>query len=159
MSLTGFSGQAGVGKTHELMAALGCIVAQQPLRDSQRVLALTFMHGSRRRLDGRLRQVKGLNGRYECTTVDRFGWELVTRWRSLRRLQGLPETVERDYDQTCDTAGRLLERGEVRAWVARSFPVVIVDELQDLTEHRLRIVRALEGAVQMLVAADEFQMP
>jgi hypothetical protein len=128
-----------------------------PLSDGQRVLALTFMHGSRRRLDDRLREVAGLRGRFNCTTIDRFAWELCTRWRTLRRSEGLPELTEEQYDATCDAAGALLEKEEIRKWVARSYPLVIVDEAQDLKPERLRIVRALEPNVAMLVAADEFQ--
>jgi hypothetical protein len=132
-------------------------LSNAPLSDGQRVLALTFMHGSRRRLDDRLRRVPGLRGRYTCTTIDRFAWELCTRWRSLRRAEGVPELDEEHYDATCDAAGALLEKDDIRKWVARSYPHVLVDEAQDLKPERLRILAALEPQVGMLVAADEFQ--
>ncbi len=115
------------------------------------------MHGSRRRLDDRLRGLAGLRGRYSCMTVDRFAWELRIRWRSLRRALGMPDLTENQYDQTCDAAGQLLEIEEVRRWVGRCYPYVVVDEAQDLTPHRLRIVAALENCVSMFAAADEFQ--
>jgi hypothetical protein len=76
VSLIGFSGPAGVGKTFRLMATLDDTIAADPLKEGQSVLALTYMNGSRRRLDGKLRQVPRLNGRYLCTTIDRFAWEL-----------------------------------------------------------------------------------
>jgi hypothetical protein len=82
---------------------------------------------------------------------------LCTRWRTLRRSEGLPQLTEDQYDATCDAAGALLEREEIRKWVSRSYPHVIVDEAQDLKPERLRIVRALEPNVAMLVASDEFQ--
>jgi hypothetical protein len=157
VTLAAFTGAAGVGKTHHLMGAQAEALLQGPLQEGQRVLALTFMHGSRRRLDDRLRTVAGLRGRYVCMTVDRFAWELCTRWRSLRALLGLPVLAENQYEEMCDAAGQLLEREEVRAWVATSFPYVIVDEAQDLTQPRLRIAAALEEGVLMFVAADEFQ--
>ena len=51
----------------------------------------------------------------------------------------------------------LLEQPQVCAWVAASFPIVLVDEGQDLKPERLRMLKALAGAVHALIAADEFQ--
>jgi hypothetical protein len=51
MSIHAFTGGAGCGKTHQLMALLDEHLLKHPLGDGQKVLALTFMHGSRRRLD------------------------------------------------------------------------------------------------------------
>lgn len=146
-----------MGKTFQLMRAQGEALVQSPLAEGQRVLALTFMHGSRRRLDDKLRRVNGLRGRYSCMTIDRFAWELCIRWRSLRRARRLPELTEDQYEETCDAAGSLLEMQEIRRWVCRAYPHVVVDEAQDLTQQRLRILRALEPLVDMRVAADEFQ--
>ena len=42
-----FSGGAGCGKTFRLMQALSEYLIATPLREGQKVLALTFMHGSR----------------------------------------------------------------------------------------------------------------
>ena len=50
-----------------------------------------------------------------------------------------------------------MEKNDVREWVGRTYPLVIVDEAQDLRPERLRILRALEANVLMLAAADEFQ--
>jgi UvrD-like helicase C-terminal domain/AAA domain len=157
MSLIAFTGAAGMGKTFQLMLREESTLDAAPLGEGQKVLALTFMHGSRRRLDDRLRVLRGLRGRYSCMTIDRFAWELCTRWRSIRRAEGLPELAEDQYDATCDAAGALMEKEDVRKWVARTYPHVLIDEAQDLTLERLRIVRALEPAVVMHAAADEFQ--
>jgi hypothetical protein len=157
MTLAAFLGPAGVGKTYELMHALREALDARPLDEGQRVLAVTFMHGSRRRLDDRLREIPGLRGRHSCVTVDRFAWELCRRWRSLRRAQGQPDLLERQYNETCEAAAVLMEEREVRSWVARSYPQIIIDEAQDLNPGRLRIFQALELDVAMLVAADEFQ--
>jgi hypothetical protein len=157
MSLIAFSGPAGVGKTFRLLAELERAIANQPLSEGQRVLALTFMHGSRRRLHSRLLEMRSLRGRFECTTIDRFAWELCVRWRTLRRHLCMRDFAENEYDATCDAAGSLLEHAEVAEWVARGFPFVVVDEAQDLTPERLRIVRALETVVTMLAATDEYQ--
>jgi hypothetical protein len=39
---------------------------------------------------------------------------------------------EDQYDVQCEAAGALLEPPEVRGWIAASFPIVLVDEAQDL---------------------------
>lgn len=49
-----FEGPAGAGKTHRLMDELGTALQARPLAPHERVLALTFMNGSRRRLDAKL---------------------------------------------------------------------------------------------------------
>ncbi|WP_425599011.1 ATP-binding domain-containing protein [Azospirillum argentinense] len=118
------------------------------------MLALTFMHGSRRRLDDRLRD---LGYAYECTTIDSFAWRVVVRWRSLAEHLGHALPLETDYDAVCAVAAALLEQFDVVGWVAATHPIALVDEAQDLTEERLRIVRALGARLTLLVAADEFQ--
>ena len=42
-------------------------------------------------------------------------------------------------------------------WVARSYPVIVVDEAQELAPPRLRIISALAPHASVFVAADEFQ--
>ena len=74
MTLFAVEGAAGCGKTFRLMEALGEALGATPLKEGQRVLALTFMHGARRRLNEKLRSVPGLKGRFECVTVDSFAW-------------------------------------------------------------------------------------
>jgi superfamily I DNA/RNA helicase len=150
-------GGAGCGKTFELMAALDRTLCEAPLLPGQRVLAVTFMHGAKHRLQERLRSVPALGGRFECATIDSFAWRLVRRWRGLRTALGIPPIGDEAYDAQCDAAAMLIERQEVRSWVAASFPIVLVDEAQDLKPQRLRIVAALREAVHLLVAADEFQ--
>ena len=66
MSVRAVEGAAGCGKTHRLMEMLAETLVAHPLIEGQRVLALTFMHGARRRLSDRLRSVAALNGRVEC---------------------------------------------------------------------------------------------
>ncbi|MDQ6703959.1 MAG: hypothetical protein M3Z96_13195 [Pseudomonadota bacterium] len=88
-------------------------------------MALTFMHGARRRLNEKLRSVPGLKGRFECVTVDSFAWRLLRRWRGLAAALGVQPLHEDQYDAQCDAAGVLLERLEVRGWAAASFPIVL----------------------------------
>lgn len=157
MTLFAVEGAAGCGKTFRLMEALGETLAAVPLGDGQRVLAVTFMHGARRRLNEKLRGMGSLRGRLECVTIDSFAQRLTRRWRGLAAALGLPALQPDQYDAQCAAAGALLERPEVATWVAASFPVVLVDEAQDLKRERLCIIAALEGSTQLLVAADEFQ--
>jgi hypothetical protein len=58
---------------------------------------------------------------------------------------------------SCAAAGQLLEEPHVAKWVAASYPVILVDEAQELAAPRLRVVRALAPHVSLYVAADEFQ--
>lgn len=157
MTIQAVEGGAGCGKTHRLMAMLADRLVTQPLNDGQRVLALTFMHGSRRRLSERLRSVANLRGRVECCTIDAFAWRIYRRWRGLAAALTIPPATEGEFDSVCDAAGLLLEQPAVCAWVAGSFPIVLVDEGQDLKPQRLRILKALAGSVHALIAADEFQ--
>jgi superfamily I DNA/RNA helicase len=122
------------------METLGETLALVPLGDGQRVLALTFMHGARRRLHEKLRGMDGLRRSIECTTIDSFGQRVVRRWRGLATALGMPVLQPDQYDAQCDAAGTLLERPDVTTWVAASFPVVLVDEAQDLKPERLRMI-------------------
>lgn len=157
MTIQAVEGGAGCGKTTRLMAILAERLEDQPLDDGQRVLALTFMHGSRRRLSERLSSVANLRGRVECCTIDAFAWRLYRRWRGLAGALDIAPATEGEFDRVCEAAGLLLEHPQVRAWVAVSFPTLLVDEGQDLKPERLRMLKALAGAVHVLIAADEFQ--
>lgn len=157
MTVRAVEGAAGCGKTYRLMEMLAETLADHPLIEGQRVLALTFMHGARRRLSDRLRTVAGLMGRVECCTVDAFAWRIYRRWRGLAAALGIAPAMEGEFDAVCDAAGLLLEQPQVRAWTAASFPIVLVDEGQDLRPQRLRMLVALSDATHALIAADEFQ--
>jgi hypothetical protein len=154
MPFQGFEGPAGTGKTHQLMEAVVERITQDPLLPHQRVLALTFMHGSRRRLEGRFAGLTAVQGRYQCTTIDSFAGYVAQRWQTLcdRFNIGIG-----GFEETCDCGGRLLEEPAVAHWVAAAYPVVVVDEAQELSPARLRIVKALAPYVSLFVAADEFQ--
>ena len=159
MTVWAVDGAAGHGKTHRLIEEVVATLAAAPLAEGQRVLALTFMHGSRRRLDERLRKLPDLNGRFECMTIDSFARRLRQRWRSLSRAMGFsePEEGPQQFSLECQRAGVLLGRPVVSAWVGKSFPILVIDEAQDLTEERLSMIRALSQATCVLLAEDEFQ--
>ena len=111
------------------------------------------MHGSRRRLDERLAHPIETRGRSSCMTIDSFAGQLLRRWQSI--AGALPDA--RLFDEVCDLCGRLLERPEIGRWVAATFPIVAIDEAQELKPCRLRIVRALTEHTHTVIAADEFQ--
>lgn len=157
MSIHAFTGAAGCGKTHQLMARLKEHLHEHPLSDGQKVLALTFMHGSRRRLDERLASAAIPGRAYESATIDSFAWRIAHRWQSLLGALGIRAPAVGDYAGICAAAAVLLGQDGVAGWVARSFPVILLDEAQDLNQDRLAILGALAPHVCMFVAADEFQ--
>src|SRR5689334_18716913 len=110
MTVIAFEGPAGTGKTHSLMEQLGAELNNRALAAHERVLALTFMHGARRRLDSKLRNVEGLSGRFQATTLDSFSWRLIQRWRKLAESLEYVIPSEEQYDETCALAAALLTR-------------------------------------------------
>ena len=159
MSTKGFTGGAGTGKTTSLLHEMDAHLAAHPLTPEQRVLALTFMHGSRNRLAERLAK-SSARRHCECMTLDRFAWDICRRWRSRLRAGGSLVPLEfdaPDYDATCEAAGRLLAVNDVAKWVAARYPVIVLDEFQDCAPVRLALAQHLHGRVEMLVAADDFQ--
>ncbi len=157
MSLYFIEGPAGTGKTTQLFQELERVLEACPLEEHQQVLALTKMHGSRRRMDGRLRAISGLRGRYRCCTADSFAWSIARRWRTLARTKSASELVEDDYEQVCSLAGDLLAEAAVSHWVVRVFPIVVVDEFQDSKRGQLAMISSLSSLTACIVAADDFQ--
>jgi len=157
MTIQSFSGAAGCGKTHQLMANLAARLEKHPLQAFQKVLALTFMHGARRRLDDRLGGVALLRRQYECTTIDGFAWRIVSRWQALITQLEMELPRVNDYEAVCQVAADLLSYDIVVCWIAATYPIMVVDEAQDLTPNRLRIVQSMATHVDLLIAADEFQ--
>ena len=153
MAFVGFEGPAGTGKTHELIETVRGRVIAPGILPHQRILALTFMHGSRRRLDERFAKPVETRGRSSCVTIDSFAGHLLRRWQTSAPV--LPDMSQ--FDEVCDCCGSLLERPEIARWVAASFPIIAIDEAQELRPCRLRIVKALSEHAELYVAADEFQ--
>jgi hypothetical protein len=152
MPFLAFEGPAGTGKTYQLIEE---VRARAPdlLGAEQRVLGLTFMHGSRRRLDESFASKAEIRGRGHAVTIDSFAAHMVKRWSAI--APAIPDFGQ--FDQVCDACGLLLERAEIARWVAAAFPIVAIDEAQELKPCRLRIAQALSYSTHMIVAADEFQ--
>lgn len=158
MTFDFFEGAAGTGKTHNLVGRAGELVQDGALGEGRRLLALTFMNGARRRLDARLGENPAFRRRFDCQTFDVFARTLAARRRSLitPAMQAQADALS-EFDGPCALAAALLEQEAVRRWVARSFPLVLVDEAQDLDEHRLRILQGLSPTCRIVAAADAFQ--
>ena len=67
-----FEGVAGTGKTTRLICELKQHVEKEKLNEGQKILAITFMHGSRRRLQQTLSSEESVADRFECLTIDSF---------------------------------------------------------------------------------------
>lgn len=158
MTFDFFEGAAGTGKTHNLVGCAGELVRDWALADGHKILALTFMNGARRRLDSRLGENPTFRGLFECQTFDVFARMLASRRRSLiTPAMQMQAAVLDEFDGPCCLAASLLELAPVSQWVARSFPLVLVDEAQDLDEHRMRILQGLSQSCRIVAAADAFQ--
>lgn len=158
MTFDFFEGAAGTGKTHNLVGRAGEIVQDGALGEGHKLLALTFMNGARRRLDSRLGKSAAFRRRFDCQTFDVFARTLAARRRSLITpdMQAQAAALN-EFDGPCALAAALLEQEPVHRWVARSFPLVLVDEAQDLDEHRMRILQGLSPSCRIVAAADAFQ--
>lgn len=160
MTLDFFEGAAGTGKTHSLVSHAAELVREGVLGEDRRVLALTFMNGARRRLQARLGQNLIFRGRFECQTFDVFARVLAARRRSLfsgnARIQEQAAALD-EFDGPCFLAGSVLEMPDVQKWTGASFPLVLIDEAQDLDDHRMHIVQGLSASSRIVAAADAFQ--
>lgn len=157
MTVWAVSGAAGYGKTFRLMQRVGEELRGRPLTQGQMVLALTFMHGARQRLEQKLRAEPDLRRKFDCMVVDGFARSVRSRWRMLATSLGQPPTDSVSFDQQCALSADLVARPAVGGWLASRYPVVILDEAQDLDGHRLRLIQGLAAHCSVLVAFDDFQ--
>ena len=157
MSLILYEGIAGTGKTTRLIQTVQNHILESPPNDYQRVLALTKMHGSRRRMSSKISTHQNL-GRYtDCTTIDSFARNLVRRWRGLLRATIGETPADGNFQAISKAAGKLIEQSVVGKWVAHRYPLILVDEMQDCKGGELSILRSLVPVCKCFCAADEFQ--
>lgn len=162
-------GQAGTGKTTWLMQEAGRLAPRFLTADHHRLLAVTRMHGSRRRL-----QLELLDScpTLPCTitTIDGFALSLLNRWRrSLTYSKPIQpadddtefsETIfgtEAGFHQIMVTSTDLLGSKTVRAVIQESYPLIMIDEFQDCQGPLLDFVKALSICSSLIIAADDFQ--
>jgi len=164
------TGYAGTGKTTRAMDLVKERVDGISKLEYQSFLGMSFMHGSRRRLDQKLREVCG-HTPYRATTIDAFALSILNRWRTSVGLskplspmtgdrgpiEGLFE-VRAGFEWIRAEAAKLLSKQTVGGLVGLSFPLIVVDEFQDCQGPQLEIVKALANHTQLLLAADDFQL-
>lgn len=128
------------------------------LNEGQKVLALTFMHGSRRRLEEKLRSIPEVKGKFSCQTIDSFAFGIVSRWKDLAISKGyqLPGD-ELEYDKVCQTCSDILGNESASNWVFALYPIIILDEFQDCNISRISIFSVLSNSCIILAALDPFQ--
>ena len=137
MSLEYFEGSAGSGKTYQLIKTLETFLAGCPLAEGEAVLGLTYMHGSRRRMQNQLGKMPSLRGRFLACTVDSLARRVVCRWRTLAkgsRTETEPDGFDGLYDYLRRAAALAIAKESVSSWLKLRYPVVVVDELQDCGE-------------------------
>ncbi|MDV4169688.1 ATP-dependent helicase [Rhodovulum sp. FJ3] len=158
MTFDFFEGPAGSGKTYSMVAHARHLIENDALGEGQRMLALTFMNGARRRLTSSLNAEASFRRKFDCLTFDSFAQSLAKR-RSAKLTDEMRQQAEDlgQFHGPCFLASELLKDAEVRRWVARTYPLVLVDEAQDLDVNRQGIVLGLIESCTTVVAADSFQ--
>jgi hypothetical protein len=163
------TGAAGTGKTYELSNALLRWFEHNTLMEHQMILALTKMHGSRKRLIERL-ATNSIHGQVKISTIDSFALNLVNRWRlSLGYTFPVVPILENGgfvkdelglratFEEIRNAAAKILESAIVAGTISNSYPLILVDEFQDCVGAQLSIIRSLVNHVDLILAADPFQ--
>lgn len=162
------TGHAGTGKTTRLMELTRELAPTSVIDEHQRLLAMSFMHGARRRLE---QKILGTGVPSRITTIDAVALSLLNRWRSSFGFskplsassddkditQGLFE-INLSFDRIRKDAATLLRSPTVGKIVGATFPLVVVDEFQDCLGAQLDFVISLASHTQLLLAADDFQL-
>ena len=167
------SGPAGTGKTTLLLAKTAHYASTLVTEPHQRLLAMAYMHGARRRLDTSLEldedchQIPRL-----VSTIDSFALTLLNQWRTALGLElpicPAPSRCTQSYQrhdrwylpftEIAELAAKLLKHDTVLRIVAASFPLIVIDEFQDCTGAKLELIRALAAKSQLIIAADAYQL-
>ncbi|RLB91556.1 MAG: hypothetical protein DRH50_10870 [Deltaproteobacteria bacterium] len=168
--ITAVTGQAGTGKTTWLMEKANELAPALLTAEHHSMLAITRMHGSRRRVQTKLRKccpsIPGV-----VSTIDGFALSIVNRWRTalgytrpICAVDGDVDFVNRAFGTNADFARvlraaiQLLESPTVKRVISESFPLILIDEFQDCWGPLLDFVKALAECSTLLLAADDFQM-
>lgn len=169
-SLSLVVGQAGTGKTTWLMEKVRENAPDLISSEHQRLLAITRMHGARRRVETKLREsAPGI--RCTVTTIDGFALAILNRWRtalgwakpiqSVSAEMDFEETIfgiEADFERVQVAATRLLQYTTVKQIISATYPLIAVDEFQDCHGSLLEFIKALSCCSTLLLAADDFQL-
>jgi superfamily I DNA/RNA helicase len=138
--------------------------------EHQSLLAITRMHGARRRVETKLREcAPGIP--VKVTTIDGFALSILNRWRtalgwskpiqSVRTEVDFKESIfgiEADFERVREAATRLLEFTTVKQIIGATHPLLAVDEFQDCHGSLLEFIKAISSCSPILLAADDFQL-
>jgi hypothetical protein len=166
----GYIGQAGTGKTTELIKSVEESIDYETWSKSSALLALTFMHGSRRRLEAKLSNIQRNIVRVCCQTIDSFCLTLFQRYRSFLGIT-LTIVINDNPDDEFEDDGKLyvgiykvreyavkiLDFEVIKNIISFSYPIIVVDEFQDCDGALLDVIKRLSDCTTLYVAADNFQ--
>ena len=162
------TGPAGTGKTYTLAEEMINWFDNHELKDFQSILALTRMHGSRRRLVEKL-QTKNLPVRLCIRTVDSFALFIVNRWRLALDITspifpgepgGFIRTdigTQASFSEIMQCAAALTASPFIAQTIANKYPLILIDEFQDSIGDQLNLLQNLKPFVDLIIAADPFQ--
>jgi hypothetical protein len=157
-------GGAGAGKTHYLSSVLEAVADDLRMQPHQVIPVLSAMHGARRRLQDRLSDIqrkclsKGVRLVAQVTTIDAFVLALVRRLHLPDARGCRPDFTSGDFSPAHLAATSALTRAFIGETCASSFPLVVVDELQDCRGSQLAFLQAMAKWVPLVAAADPFQV-
>ena len=168
------TGPAGSGKTTRLLHETAIIARSTGLQPQQKVLAMAYMHGARKRMEASFAETPScVELPRRITTIDGFSLDLLNRWRTAQGFTWpfVPRQGNEDrppyvrdfrtyatFDQINRQSVELLGSPTIAKLIAASYPVVVIDEFQDCCGPRLDVVRALSKITRLIVAADGFQV-
>jgi superfamily I DNA/RNA helicase len=163
-------GQAGTGKTTWLMDKANELAPRLLTEEHHTLLAITRMHGSRRRVQAKLREAYP-SIRSTVSTIDGFALSILNRWRTalgysrpIHAVDGDVDFVDSifgtnaDFVRVLTSATKLLESPTIRRVISESYPLILIDEFQDCWGPLLNFVKALAECSTLLLAADDFQL-
>ena len=164
------TGYAGTGKTTWLMQKANELAPSLLTAEHHALLAITRMHGARRRVQTKLRE-SCPTIRCSVSTIDGFALSIFNRWRTTlgysKPIQAVSEDVdftdtlfgtEASFERVRASATSLLQSPTIRSVVSRSYPLILIDEFQDCDGHLLEFTKALSECSSLILAADDFQV-
>lgn len=172
MNIAGFIGQAGTGKTTRIIQELESTIDTVQWTERNSILAITFMHGSKRRLASKLRIFERKGIQVECQTIDGMCLRIVQRYRrylgiskavQVSEFVGDDEMKENSREFQCGInairkcALELISFTTVQESIKSSFPIIVIDEFQDCDGLLLEFTKAIASIPYTLIAADDFQ--
>ena len=163
-------GQAGTGKTTWLMEKAKDYAPMLLKGEHQSMLAITRMHGARRRVKMKLCETCPAI-RCSVATIDGFALSILNRWRTaLGHMKPVKAAdgdvnfadsifgIEADFARVLIASTQLLQSPTVRRVIGETYPLILIDEFQDCHGPLLDFVKALSECSTLIVAADDFQL-